>query len=302
MLPAIGENRTLALAGLAVSVLIYGGQFVMVRWGITRDGLNDYDFASMRFAVAGTLMLPVFLRYGWRDCCGVGWGRGVFLAMTGGAGMFVISNLGLTFAPALHGACMQPGSVPLFAAIFAAIASRSLPSRIVLVGLPIVCAGLALLALGGAATVDGPSTLIGDALFLVGGAMWASFTVFSFRWRVGPMQATAIVAVLSLVFLPVQALVLPSNLAGIPAGTIAFHAAYQGLLVLILGVLIWSYGVKVVGTETASRFSSLVPVAGFLMAVPILGEWPAPLQWLGMAIAVCGLLGMALMQGRVARR
>jgi hypothetical protein len=75
------------------------------------------------------------------------------------------------------------------------------------------------------------------------------------------MQATAIVAVLSLVFLPVQALVLPSNLAGIPAGTIAFHAAYQGLLVLILGVLIWSYGVKVVGTETASRFSSLVPVA-----------------------------------------
>jgi drug/metabolite transporter (DMT)-like permease len=172
----------------------------------------------------------------------------------------------------------------------------------VLFGLPVVALGLAMLAFGAPASQGGRLTLLGDALFLLGGAMWAGFTFLGFRWSVKPLQAATVVAVLSMAFIPVHFAFLPSNLHEVPWSAIAFHAAYQGPFVLILGVLVWSYGVNVVGTEVASRFSSLVPVAGFLMAVPLLGEWPAPLQWAGMAVAVSGLLGMAIARGWQARR
>ena len=37
-------------------------------------------------------------------------------------------------------------------------------------------------------------------------------------------------------------------------------------------------------------FISLVPVMGTLMAIPVLGEFPGPIEWSGIALAFIGML------------
>lgn len=296
---SLADSKNLALAALGFSVFIFGGQFVGVRMGVT-SSFTAFDIASLRFIFAGVIMLPVFIRLGWRDCCGLGWGKGIALAATGGAPMIVTSNIGLTLAPALHGTCIQPGSVPIFTALFAAMAMRALPPRPVLLGLPVVFAGLVILALGGSAQPGqaGASTLAGDLVFLGAGALWAGMTFLGHRWRVQPLVAAAVIAVLSLAYVPVHLLFLPSKLGTAPVGMILFQGFYQGVLVLILGQLIWSWGLRRLGAEVTARFSSLTPVAGFLLAIPVLGEWPTGLQWTGMLVVVLGLLGVSLLRRR----
>jgi len=293
------RNRSLALAGLLVMTVVFGGQFVAVRLGVTRHFAAG-DIAALRFLVAGAIMLPVFLHLGWRDACGVGWRRAAILAALAGAPMTLLSNIGLTFAPALHGSCIQPGIVPVAMALITATVTRSWPPRPVLLCLPVVVMGLLLMALGGVG-LDGAAqrqTLVGDAIFVLAGSCWALFTHLGQRWRVTPVQATAVIAVLSCLVLPVQFALVPSRLATAPWEMIAFHGLYQGLLVLVVGLLVWAHGVRVLGTEVTSRFSSLVPVTGFALAIPIAGEWPAPLQWLGMLAIVGGLLGLSVMRRR----
>jgi drug/metabolite transporter (DMT)-like permease len=48
--------------------------------------------------------------------------------------------------------------------------------------------------------------------------------------------------------------------------------------------------VRVLGVALAQRFPPLIPVIGTLLSIPILGEWPGPLQSLGVAAIVIGLL------------
>ncbi len=74
--PISPTTRTLALLGMALCMLIYGANFVLSRHAIL-NGLTPHDLLALRFAVGGTLLLPVFgLLAGWRDCAGVGWGAG----------------------------------------------------------------------------------------------------------------------------------------------------------------------------------------------------------------------------------
>ena len=46
-------------------------------------GLTAYDLAALRFLFAGAVMLPFFIRLGPLSCAGLGWKRGLALALTG---------------------------------------------------------------------------------------------------------------------------------------------------------------------------------------------------------------------------
>ena len=70
---------------------------------------------------------------------------------------------------------------------------------------------------------------------------------------------------------------------------------YIALFASLLGFLLWSYGVAVLGPERAGQFVHLMPVFGVALAVPLLGEAIAPAQWAG---GLCVLAGIALVQWR----
>jgi drug/metabolite transporter (DMT)-like permease len=50
----------------------------------------------------------------------------------------------------------------------------------------------------------------------------------------------------------------------------------------------------VLGASVASLFMPLIPVFGVLLGVPVLGEVPAAVQWVGIAAVSAGLIMAAL--------
>ena len=44
------------------------------------------------------------------------------------------------------------------------------------------------------------------------------------------------------------------------------------------------------GSSLASLFSAFIPALVILMAIPLLGEMPGPLEWMGIALATCGMI------------
>ena len=273
-----------------LAVAIYGGQFVSVRWGL-QSGLSAYDMAALRFIFAGAVMLPFFVRAGIGNCAGLGWGKGIALVLTGGVPLTVLSNVGLIFAPAAHASAIQPGMVAVTATVLAYLGMRVRLPFWAAVGFAIVLSGLAAIAVAGSTGREGGMTILGDALFVVCGLGWGTFTWLCGRWQVPSVTGAAVVSVLSAIaFLPFYFLLLDPGLAQVPWPIIAFHGINQGILNVAIGLLMWTYGARTLGIALAARFPPMIPVLGTLIGIPALGEVPSPLAALGVAGIVVGLL------------
>jgi drug/metabolite transporter (DMT)-like permease len=280
---------------MVASVAIYG-----VNFPISRDayahGLTPYDLVALRFLVAGPLLLAVFLRAGGglRNCAGIGWGRGIALAIMSGFPMSLLMFTGLMFAPAAHGAAIGPGTVTIVGVLGAWWLFGARPTFGVVAGLVGVVAGLSLLAgmIGGGPPI--PYAWIGDLLFVATGLVWGLYPLLVQKWAIDGLRATAVVCVLSMTYLPLFLLFFPSGLATAPWGVILFHAVNQGVFNVILALWLWSAAVRVLGAGVAGRYPPLIPVIGTLSAIPILGEVPGPLQGLGAAFVVGSLLAIAV--------
>ncbi|MFN3853461.1 MAG: DMT family transporter [Phreatobacter sp.] len=285
--------RTLALLAMALAVSIYGGQFVSVRWGL-HGGLSAYDLAASRFILAGAVMAPFLVRVGLADLGGLGWRKGLVLAVCGGAPLTVLSNIGLGFAPAAHASAIQPGVVAVLATTLAYLtAGQRIPAGAV-IGFAIALGGLAAIAVAGSAGEAGELTWLGDAIFVVCGAGWGVFTWLCGRWQVPSVLGAAIVSTLSAAaFLPIYFIALEPRLFAAPWPIIAFHGINQGLLNVALGLLLWTYGTRTLGVAVAARFPPTIPVLGTLIGIPVLGEVPGPLATSGVAAIVAGLLVVA---------
>jgi drug/metabolite transporter (DMT)-like permease len=281
-------QRRLAILAMLTAVGIYGANFGLTRHA-TLNGLTPADIAALRFGTAGLLLLPLFLRHGASTCAGIGWGRGLLLALMSGVPMVLIMNTGLSLAPAAHGASIQPGTVTLLGAVGSIVLFGAVPTRFTVIGIAIVLAGLACIGLAGS-TSGSSKVILGDLCFLAAGTLWGLYPLMLQRWNVGAIPSTAVIAVLSLAYLPFYALLAKSNLGAVDPLFVLFHAFNQGVLNVIVGLWLWGTAVRVLGAEVAQRFPPLIPVVGTLSAVPILGEWPGLLQSLGVAFIVSGLL------------
>ena len=277
---------------------LYGGQFVISRWSIQRT-LSPWDLAAIRFAVAGVLMLPVLARYGVGSAAGIGWGRSVALGITVGAPYTLVLFSGLALAPAAHGAVIIPGAAPIVSALLLRLSFGEPVGRVRLAGLAVIVAGLVLMSWPSMAGSD-DRVWVGDLLFVVAGVLWAAFTVLARAWRVEPMRATTVVWVLALVYLPAYGAVAGGGLLVAPHGEILFQAIYQGVGVAILALVLYTRAIGVLGAGVASLFMPLIPVFGVLLAVPVLGEVPLPIQLAGMVAVTVGMAVAARASARSA--
>jgi drug/metabolite transporter (DMT)-like permease len=65
--------------------------------------------------------------------------------------------------------------------------------------------------------------------------------------------------------------------------------AYLAVVSTCLAYVWWNDGIRKLGAGRAAMFSFVGPVAAMLSAMPILGEWPGPVQLLGGALILSGL-------------
>jgi drug/metabolite transporter (DMT)-like permease len=280
------------LAALAMlgAVTIYGTNFAISRHGIL-NGLTPWDMLALRFATAGLVLLPVFWRAGPASCGGIGWPRGLLITVMSGFPMTFLMMYGLSLAPASHAASIAPGTVTTISAVGGALLFGAWFGWNVRIGVLIVLSGLACIGIAGSTEMT-PGVMLGDLCFLGVGLLWGGYPLLQQLWKFDTLKATATMSVLSM------AAVLPlyflsgaaSNLMNVPAGVVLFHAVNQGIMNMIVGLLLWGWAVKVIGAAGSGRFPPLIPIIGTLTAIPLLGEWPKPLQFAGIALIVIGIL------------
>lgn len=274
-----------ALYGLA-AISIWSGWIVIARLGL-QTSLTPWDIAALRFGVAGVLLLPYVLRHG-LALARLGW-LGVAAIVLGGAAPVFFTNAGLVFAPAAHAGALFPGVMPLMVAILAALTIGERFTAAKRIGFALILPGVFVIA-GAGGAARGGAVLLGDALFLASGLAWACYTVALRRARLDGLHAAALAAVGALVlYLPVYLALAGSTLAAAPLPDIALQAVVQGVLTAIVSLVLYGRAVAILGASSGAAFAALCPAMTALIAIPILGEWPAPLDWLGIAAISAGV-------------
>ncbi len=203
--------------------------------------------------------------------------------------MVLLVNAGLLFAPAAHAGALFPGVMPLMVAILAAAILKEAFTSQKRVGLALIVMGAVGIVWGTGGTI-GTAQNVGHMLFLAAGLAWACYTVAMRRARLDGLHAAAIAAVGSLVlYLPAYAFVAGTSIFKAPLFDIALQAIVQGLLTAIIALLLYGRMVSILGATGGAAFVALTPAMTALVGIPILGEWPSPIDWMAIALISSGV-------------
>jgi len=287
MLSALLDGRALTATELAYAAR----STPQTRLAVTTS-LDASDIAALRFGVAGLLLSPVLLqrglardRLGWLGLAGIIAGLG--------APYVLVAAGGLRFAPAYDQGALNPGCMPLFVALIAAIVLGEKPSTARKSGLSLMLTGALIIvgwhpAAGSAAWST--SRMFGDALFLFAALLSAYVTVIMRQAKLDPLHAAALVSTGSLViYLPIYLALYGSRLARMPLAAIAVQALFQGVLVTIVSLLLYGRAVAILGASGGAAFGALVPALSAFLAIPVLGEWPNQTDWAGIILISAGV-------------
>ena len=294
------DRRTL-LAGYgcaALVVLLWAGFSLASRFSARNGaatGLTPWDLGALRFSLAFVIAAGTW-------AAGAGRGlpvrRSFALAMLGGFGFALPSYLGFRFAPAAHGGLILSGALPFLVAAISRAVLREQWTRARWHSLLLLAAGFSLI--GTEAYGHGhapPGAWRGDLLFLLAASCWALYPVLARLWQPGPAQSIVAVGLwCGPLFLPVWWLVLPSHLDAAPPGEVAFQAAYQGVIAVVVSLWLFTRALAVLGPARLTAVTALVPGTAAVLAVPLLGEGLGVLTMLGL-LAVCGAVAVGASRG-----
>ena len=272
------------------AISIWVGWILLTRYGVTTS-LSPYDITALRFTCAGLLLAPVVYRQGW-GLRQVGLKSWLVIVCCAGVPYVLIASSGLQFAPAAHAGALIPGTMPLWAALLAMWFLKEKIAGVRKLGLMLIPIGIVIFV-GAGLTDFASGNWRGHLLFLAAAMSWASFTVaMRSAGQAGftPLQAAAVVSVVSaLVYLPVYILFLPHRIMEAPIGPIVIQTIYQGVFVSIISLFAYARSVSILGASLGASFASLVPVLAMLSAIPLLGEWPRPSDYVGIAAITFGV-------------
>jgi drug/metabolite transporter (DMT)-like permease len=133
--------------------------------------------------------------------------------------------------------------------------------------------------------------ILGHLLFLfsVVHHYGAAFTLLLGRYAVtSPCGIGATTCGGALVCLPVWWFFLSSTFGHAPVSEIAAQALYQGLLVVFVAMLLYTFAVRRLGTQTVALLMAFVPVLSALAAVPLLREALSETTLAGLAAVTAG--------------
>jgi drug/metabolite transporter (DMT)-like permease len=282
-----------SLFGL-VTVLIWSQWIVTTRQAVTIDLLVAW-IGIFRFALPAVALLPFWWPHGLLPR---GIDKRLVALMVAGAGapFFLTVATGMHGTPAGESGILLGGAMPLFVALLSALVlgERFAPAR--LAGLALIVA--ATLAIGGDALVSGD--LASRLMVLAGAALWSVFTLAFKRSGLPALAAAGIVAAWStFILVPLAALEgLQPVLATGPL-VVAGQIFSQGVLSGVVALACYGAAVARLGASRAAVLSALPPALAALIAIPVLGEMPTPVAFIGIVLAA---LGVALASGAVAIR
>lgn len=282
-------------AGLAAAT-IWGGALAMTRLGVSdAAALGPHDIVLLRFLGPALLLLPLargaIARLAPRDLP-----RLLALVAGGGAPFVLLAGIGLREASAADAGALLPGTVPLWVAAASVLAGQR---RVASFSGPQVL-GLGLMAVA-VTLVAGPAALAvtswrGPVLLIAAAWLSTLYTLALRRSGLGPLEATAVVSLVSVLgFAPIYLLALEPGLGAASWAELLAQGAWQGGLSGLLAPVAFGLAVERLGAARAAAFGALSPVAAALFGLALLGEVPERSVVLGLAAAALGV-GLAATQ------
>ena len=297
--PAVASRRPGVSTDLMMllAITIWGINFTAVK--IALGSMLPLAFNAVRFTLATCVTMGVLV---WQARSS-GNPRLLRVRQHDILAMILLGLVGHTIYQALFAnglARTSPGNAslimatsPIFVAILGYLLRVERINRTMLAGILLSFAGvIALVTGGGQVSVNGANTL-GDMLILGCSMLWAVYTVGSkpLLARYSPLGLTAwsmVAGTIPLVLLAVPDL-RRQDWAAVPP--VAWAALlYSAVLSVAVGYVIWYMSVQRVGNARTAIYSNLTPVVAILFAWLILGTAPAPMQLVGGAVVLVGLV------------
>ncbi|AZP12944.1 DMT family transporter [Undibacterium parvum] len=289
-----GDAARLA-TGIAVGLLAasIGALYtVYARWGIAR-GLSSPDLTALRFGIAGLVLLPVLLTalIKQRTVLSKKWRVWIAVSMLAGTPFGLLMFGALQFTPSSHAAVFPFAAMSVMGMLIGALVLRDRITHRKALGIAVVVFGLVLVS-----GIDQASftnqTLMGDAMFIAAGTLWAYFGVLLRKHSLDPLLATSVIAFSALVtYVPVY--LWATGAKGlIEASSEVFwtEALIQGVIAGTGTLFTYAKMVSILGPTRAAVFPALAPGIAALIAWPILGHKPGTFEILGLIIVIAGLL------------
>lgn len=275
---------------LVVVSLIWGGNYTISK--IALGHVSPALYAAIRFTLSTCLLFGAlwFLRRAQPVS------RRTALTLLGwGVVGHTLNQLcflnGLKLTTATNSALIF-GNLPVVVAVLGMISGQERPRPRVWAGILLGTLGVALVV-GGQGAEFSRATLTGDAFNVVGLLLWAAYTIGIRKAAVG-LNALQVSAYAHLGGTPGLILFAIPDLATVPLTSLSSAVwvgiLYSALLSSMVASVLWTRSLKALGGSRTALYNCLTPVVAGAIAWAALGEEPLPLQLLGAALVVVGVL------------
>jgi drug/metabolite transporter (DMT)-like permease len=276
---------------LLVVVLIWALNAPLAKYGL--GGLNVFVFNSLRFLVAFSVLLVIFLfRNTWIPVSRSDWFQIIGIGFLSNVVYQLFYIIGLKFTTAGNSAVLLSTS-PLWTAFFNARIHKERIFGHQWFGMALSLVGIVMIIIGSGKKLEfGSDALYGDLLSLGAAMMWALFTnlLKPLLTRYSPMQVTVIGVGVGALGLTAVAIPASLSLEWSSVEPVFYVIPFvSGALSNGIAIVLWSYGVRSIGPSRASNFNNLVPVIAFVAAYFTLHEEVFLIQVIGAAVTVTGV-------------
>lgn len=274
----------------------------VVMWGSTASAakivltqIHPITTSLIRFSVMTLIMfiyLGLFKKFTWPKRSDLP----AFFAM-GFTGVFlhnVFFLAGVKFSTATN-ATLINAIYPGMTAIFLFFLYKEILQKVKVIGILLSLLGVVVVvAKGSLAVILGLSFNLGDIFLLLTAITWPLYTIINRRLAgsYSPIVITAYSGLIgSILFLP-TALILepfPIRLTNI-SSAVLFNLIYITVFTGVLSYIWWNQGVIKLGSNRAAVFMNIVPLAGIIFAVFLLGEHIVVSQIVGGVLIIGGII------------
>lgn len=274
-------------AALLATIFIWGTTFIATKVLLRQVG--PLQLTLLRFVIAFLVLVPFAVRQGFKlkDIFNPAF---MLFGLTGTTLYYALQNLGMSFT-SISSTSLILSIVPVLTAILAVIFLKEKLSRLRVVGILLVTAGVALIAIYSGGGSESSKPLLGNLLVFAGGLSWAIYTIQG-RKMVGDFPALRMTTASTgagLLFL-VPFAVWEAFTSGLPHFDMLGTAdlLYLGVIASALTMFLWNYSLHYLPASVASTYINLVPIIGVASGY-LLGEKPPLLQLIGGLLAIAGV-------------
>jgi len=271
-------------------VLIWGVNFTVTKGAFAR--FPPLAFTGVRFALASLLLVPLVRRLeGQEPLPRPVLTRLVLLGVVGNTLYQLGFISGLDRTTASNSALILAAMPSIVALLAVALGFEPLRPK-VLGGVLVATVGVVLVVAARGAGFGG-TTMAGDLLTLGAVICWAGYTL-GLRVlppEVSPLRVTMVTTVAGTPGLVLAGL---PEMLGMDWSAVGWQGwaalGYATFLSLLVAYVIWNRSVQVVGPSRTVIYMCLTPLVAVVTAAVFLGERPMPLQAVGAALIIGGVL------------